>query len=289
MATCRVDANGVAVRILDQGDPNPTHTVVLLHGNPDTHHVWRGVVDLLAPRHPSWRFVLPDMPGFGDSPEPTAAFDYRPAATVPLWEGVFAALGVSGPLTVAVHDFGGPWLLPWVARNPERVSGVVITNSPCSPRFVWHPWARVWQTPGLGELSNALQNRWVARWEMRRGSKGLSVAHVDAAYARVTPAMKRSMLRTYRSHADFAGAMADEFPRLQDALSTTKTQVVWGARDPYCPLDLAQDFGAPVVTVPDAGHWALVEAPATLAAAVEAVSTGEMRPSAGFSPLPRSR
>lgn len=271
MAQRTVEAGGVAVAVQDEGARTPTHTVVLLHGNPDTHHVWQGVVDLLADRHPTWRLVRPDMPGFGASPEPPAGFDYRASATAPLWDSVFEALGIAGPLTVAVHDFGGPWLLPWVARNPTRVGGLVVTNSPCSPRFVWHPWARVWQTPGLGELSNALQTKWMARWEMRRGSKGLSVAHVDAAYGRVTPAMKRCMLRTYRSHADFEDAMGEEFRLLKGVLPHMKAQVVWGARDPYCPLPLAHDFGVPVVTVPDAGHWALVEAPGTLAAAVEAV------------------
>lgn len=266
-----IDVQGVPVAVYDEGANEPSHTVLLLHGSPDTHHVWRGVVDLLAARHPSWRFVLPDMPGFGASPEPPHHFDYRATTTVPLWDGVFSALGISGPLSVAVHDFGGPWLLPWVSRNPDRVDGVVITNSPCSPRFVWHPWARIWQTPGLGELSNALQNKWVARWEMRRGSTGLSAAHVDAAYGRVTRGMKRCMLRTYRSHSDFAAVMANEFPRLQTVLSTMRAQAVWGARDPYCPLDLAGDFGVPVVTVPEAGHWALVEAPGTVAAAIESV------------------
>ena len=272
---------GVTVAVQDEGPPAPAHTVVLLHGNPDTHHVWRGVVDHLARRHPDWRFVLPDMPGLGDSPGPPEGFDYRAGVTVPLWDGLFQALDLQGPLTVAVHDFGGPWLLPWVSRNAARVDGLVITNSPFSPGFRWHPWARVWQTPVLGELSNLLQNKWMARWEMRRGSKGLTVAHVDAAYDRATPALKRSMLRTYRSHADFADVTRDEHPRLIDALQHIRAQVVWGARDPYCPLALAAEFQAEVRAIPDAGHWALVEAPEALAEAIAAVAAPLPEPQAG--------
>src|SRR5882672_9085560 len=41
--------------------------IVLLHGNPDTHAVWSGVVERLAA---SYHCFAPDLPGFGNTRAP---------------------------------------------------------------------------------------------------------------------------------------------------------------------------------------------------------------------------
>ena len=229
--------------------------MLLLHGNPDSRHLWAPVQEALGE---GFQVICPDMPGFGDSPAPSADFDYRPAHTVPLWDALLDELGIDEPVIVGVHDFGGPWLLPWVARNPDRVRRLVICSAPYAPHYRWHFWARVWQTRGLGELAAWASPRWLFRWEMRRGSKALPVAFCDDAHARATPEMRRCVLRTYRSFDGPEASFGEELPRLVAAARQIPTAVVWGSWDPYIPGSVAEAFGVPV-TWAEAGHWTPVE------------------------------
>ena len=249
---------GIDLALRDLGDGPP---VLLLHGNPDSHDLWDGVLAEAGRRGLRARFLLPDMPGFGDSPPPPDSFDYLPGSTVPLWDALLEELALDEPLLVVVHDFGGPWLLPWVARNAQRVAGLVICNAPFSPGYSWHFWARVWQTPLLGELTAAVSPRSLFRWEMRRGSKGLPVDYCDAAHARATPAMRRCVLRTYRAHARPQEVFAEELPRLQQVTAKLPGRVLWGLADPYLPAAEAEAFGLPVTGLEGVGHWSPVERP----------------------------
>ncbi len=59
---------GVRVHLLEEGSGPP---VLLLHGNPDTSELWRGVTSRLKERY---RCLAPDLPGFGASAL-TSGFD----------------------------------------------------------------------------------------------------------------------------------------------------------------------------------------------------------------------
>jgi pimeloyl-ACP methyl ester carboxylesterase len=270
MATDLLDVGGQRLKVVRSGPENGT-PVWMLHGNPDTHRTWDRVVKGLERSKHTWRVIRPDMPGFGASAEPPPTFDYRPGATVPLWNAFYDAMGHTEPILVVVHDFGGPWLLPWVARNREKVRGLVICSAPFHPSFRWHFWGRIWQTLGLGELSARLTTRALTRFEMRRGSKGLPVSYCDQAFDDMHPVMQRSVLRTYRSHADPIACFAEEHPRLMAALADLPTRTIWGDLDPYLPLDQGRVFNAPLEVVPDAGHWTPVEAPEKVVWAMDQV------------------
>lgn len=261
--------DGLSVLVRCDG-PEDAPPVVFLHGNPDSSTTWAPVLALLRAGSPL-RCICPDMPGFGQSPTPPRGFDYLPGSTVPLWDALFDALGVNGPVTLVVHDFGGPWLLPWAARRPDRVAGVVVVDSPYSPAFPWHPFARLWQTPVLGELSALSSPRALFRWEMRRGSKGLPEAYCDTVHAESGVAMRLCVLRTYRAWRDIPRLFGEELPRLLVALRDRPVRVLHGALDPYISADHAEVFGVAPQLVPQVGHWLQVERPDLVAEAVRAV------------------
>ena len=265
------DVDGVRVHVVDTHPGSDARPVFLLHGNPDSHTLWDDVVRLLSDDAPPLRFIRPDMPGFGSSPEPPERFDYLSDSTTPLWTGLLHQLGIDQPLTVVLHDFGGPWFLPWVSRNPNQVRGLVVCDSPYHPTFQWHVWARIWRLPWVGELSTRFYSRALVRWEMRRGSKGLPLEYCDRIYEEMTPAMQRCVLRTYRSHGDAEAIFRAESARLNTVLQQIPARVVWGGKDPYLSIDQAHTFGVPVELVDDAGHWTPVEAPEVVAQAVRAV------------------
>ena len=238
-----------------------------LHGNPDSSTVWSRVLALLQ-HGPPLRCICPDMPGFGESAPPPSGFDYLPASTVPHWDALLDALEVQGPVWIVVHDFGGPWLLPWAARRPDRVRGVVTFDSPYSPAFPWHGWAHIWQTPLLGELASLASPLALFRWEMRRGSAGLPVDYCDEAHAQASFSMRMCVLRTYRAWRDISGILGEELPRLLVALRGKPLRSLHGALDPYIAADHAEVFGVPAEIVPGAGHWLQVERPDVVAGAL---------------------
>ena len=65
-------SDGVRVAVYEEGNPNGP-TVVLVHGWPDSHVLWDGVVPLLADR---FRIVRYDNRGVGKSsvPKPVSAY-----------------------------------------------------------------------------------------------------------------------------------------------------------------------------------------------------------------------
>lgn len=95
-----------------------TETVLLLHGFPDSHKLWRYQVPAL--REAGYRTVTPDLRGFGDSDWPSDVRDYRLTASVKDMVAVLDALEVDRAHVVC-HDFGAVvgWLL--AALQPDRV------------------------------------------------------------------------------------------------------------------------------------------------------------------------
>jgi haloacetate dehalogenase len=74
--------------------------MVLLHGYPQTGHMWRKVMPALAER---FSVVAPDLRGYGDSDRPRTGYDKRTmAADV---ADVVAALGLA-PVVLVGHDRG---------------------------------------------------------------------------------------------------------------------------------------------------------------------------------------
>ncbi|MEM6454734.1 MAG: alpha/beta fold hydrolase [Acidobacteriota bacterium] len=240
-------------------------TALCLHGNPDTGVLFAPLAARLGKQ---MRLVAPDLPGFGGSPWPVwfdrrgdggPTFDDRTLDAMAAWtDCAITQIAPDGPVHLILHDFGGPFGLAWAIRHPERVGRIALLNTFFSPTMRWHFWARVWRTPVLGELAVALATRGFFRLEMRRGSRHLERAHIDAVHARVTRQARRAVLRLYRATdpAIFAPWMAD----LQRLTADRPTCVLWGMHDPYLTPDLAEAFGATdVAFLRDCGHWSPVE------------------------------
>lgn len=254
-----VGVDGITVAFTDRGTGQP---VLCLHGNPDSRHSW---APLFAELGDGYRLIAPDFPGFGDSEPLPPGVDPGPETMSRFWGEFLDAAGIDSPVHVVVHDFGGPWLLPWAVAHTDRVRSLFILNTIFHRDYAWHRWARIWQTPVVGELVMALTNRSVLRREMRRFAPGVPPELVDEAYGRMHRTMRATVLRWYRAHA-----RPDEvFDPWEDALlAATRripSRVVWGDRDPYIPSLYAERFGAEAVHLPDLGHWLHLEAPGVVA------------------------
>ena len=177
-----------------------------------------------------------------------------------------------------VHDWGGVGLL-LAQRFPERVERVVVMDAvPFLPGYRWHRLARIWRTPGLGELVVGATNRFTLKQLSREANAApgpMPAAWLDAVMAGYDLGTQRAILRLYRSSPPEKLALAGlglgrlECPAL----------VVWGDRDPYIPSAFADAYaealGGDVTTLhlPDAGHWPWLDRPDLVGTVVDFLAT----------------
>ncbi|RZM05163.1 MAG: alpha/beta fold hydrolase, partial [Sphingomonas sp.] len=75
--------------------------VILLHGFPESHRTWRGIVPDLARDH---RVVAPDQRGYARSSKPPAVADYAPDRIVGDLLALADHLGIERFTLVGRHD-----------------------------------------------------------------------------------------------------------------------------------------------------------------------------------------
>jgi pimeloyl-ACP methyl ester carboxylesterase len=118
----RVPGDGIELAVWEEGD-GPA--VLLLHGFPDTHRLWRH--QAVALMRSGLRTIAPDLRGRGESGRPSAVEDYDIRHSVADMTSVLDALGVERAHVVG-HDWGAvvAWLL--AALHPERVDHLVVMS-----------------------------------------------------------------------------------------------------------------------------------------------------------------
>ncbi len=227
--------------------------VIALHGWRRSHVDFSGVLGPLSPAGPL-PAVAVDLPGFGATPPPPAAWgsdDYA-AAVARLIEG---ADGPGGPVVVLGHSLGGRVAVTLVARRPDLVKALVLTGAPLVPRM-------------------GVRSRPPAAFRVMR------------ALARVGLLSEQRMERARRRHgsADYRlseGVMREVLVRLvnetyDEDLASLRcpVELVWGEDDTETPLSVAEAIRARVpqavlTACPGAGHLTPIECPVDLRAAVE--------------------
>ena len=276
MEKTRVDVQGISTRLLQAGPPDACEAVVFLHGNPGSADDWEALIAGVAdsssssPSSPSSsrsrRALSFDLPDFGE----TVAQDGF-AHTVPGYmafvEQAMQTLGVQCAHLV-LHDFGGPIGLVWAAAHADRLGSVTLIDTGMLPGYRWHRMARIWRTPVLGELMQAI----TFRSGFRRGisaaePRGLPREFIDRMYDQFDSRTKKAVLELYRS-TDDPGAAASEFSAWM-APKNIPALVIWGEKDSYLPASYAERQrdafpSAEVHVLPDSGHWPFVDSAETV-------------------------
>ena len=121
---------GLSLSYLDEG-PRDGEVVVMLHGNPSWSYYWRNLVSGLSDKY---RCIVPDHIGMGFSDKPDdSAYDYTLQSRVDDLAALLAHLGIDGPVTLAVHDWGGMIGFGWALSHANQVKRLVITNTAAFP------------------------------------------------------------------------------------------------------------------------------------------------------------
>jgi pimeloyl-ACP methyl ester carboxylesterase len=217
------------------------------------------------------RAVAVDMPGFGHADKPES-FNYTVEGYARFLGLMLDDLGIERAHLV-LHDFGGPWGLEWAANNPNRLASVVLVNTGVLPDYRWHYLARIWRTPVAGEVFQATTTRSGLRMALRHGNpRGLPRAFVDRMYDDGDAGTSRAVVKLYRATNDPSGMSRRQTEAL--APLDRPALVIWGARDPYLPVALAERQreafpSARVEILDDSGHWPFADNPEAVGRLVE--------------------
>ena len=115
----RIAATGLSLNVVLHGWANSGPVVLMVHGFPDDHTVWRHQVPALV--QAGYRVITPDTRGCGDSDMAAHKRDYHRDILVADLVAVLDALEVPRAHLVA-HDWGAAqgWLL--AGQHPQRIA-----------------------------------------------------------------------------------------------------------------------------------------------------------------------
>jgi pimeloyl-ACP methyl ester carboxylesterase len=256
-----IDAGGLRVHLAQAG-PADAPAVLLLHGWPQTHHLWRHVGPALAVDH---HVLMPDLRGFGQTEAPGTGMDPQTFAADQL--ALLDALRIDRVAMIG-HDWGGYTGFLLAAHHPDRVAAYLACNTPhpwpqLTPRVgleAWRSWYAVMMASPLGPL--ALQHTPIVAQALRRetgGGTGLTPEDLRIfTEAFRAPERARASQLLYRSYlCTLAGLVhggGDPVPRL-----TVPYRLLFGRRDGAIPTALVRDL--PGTELVDAGHFVVDERP----------------------------
>jgi len=263
-----IEARGVRFHVTEAGDPGG-QPVLLLHGWPQHHYVWRR---LLADPPAGLRLIAPDLPGYGWSGPAPHRWAKEDVASDLL--ALLDGLGIERAVLVG-HDWGGwiGWLL--TLRAPERFSGYLALNiaHPWNTlrTFGPHAWRMALYQPLMAFLGVLLmrRTRFIEKLALRRGVSDRSAftpAEAAAFGDRFRdPVCARSASQTYRT------LLLHEMPRLardpESRRCTVPVRGLFGVDDVAIHVDMASPATAQaddytLEKVEGCGHFIADERPA---------------------------
>ncbi|WP_342643195.1 alpha/beta fold hydrolase [Rhodoligotrophos ferricapiens] len=118
----QVDSTSIALRMHGSGPP-----VLLLHGFPQTHLMWRFVAPALAA---SFTVICPDLRGYGRSGCPASTPDHAPYSKRAMAEDMVLLMEQLGfsRFSIAGHDRGGRVAYRLALDYPEHVGRLAVLD-----------------------------------------------------------------------------------------------------------------------------------------------------------------
>ena len=276
---------GIAMSYLDEG-PRDGEVVVMLHGNPSWSYYWRNLVSGLSDRY---RCIVPDHIGMGFSDKPDDApgampgYEYTLQSRVDDLDALLRHLGITGPVTLAVHDWGGMIGFGWALAHAAEVRRLVITNTaafplPMAKRMPWQ--LSLGRDSRFGAFIIRAFNAFSGGASFIGVEKKMS-ADVRRAYVAPYDSWA-NRISTVRFMQDIPLGEGDKaWPLLQEAgrrlpeFADRPAFIGWGLRDFVFDRHFLEGFRAAlpraeVMAFEDAGHYVLEDRQAELVPAIRA-------------------
>jgi cis-3-alkyl-4-acyloxetan-2-one decarboxylase len=260
----------------DDASKSDKPTLVFVHGNPSSKHLFR---HLVAACSPHYRCIAIDHIGMGESDKPArAAYDFHFEVRVDDLERVLVQLDATSPITLIMHDWGGIIGLRYAQRHPGRVRRLVINNTATFPLLAGKklPFA-------IGFIRNSWFGGMVCKYlnGFQRGAVWIGVGHKlsrTAAHgylgAHPSAADCEAILRFVRDiplkPSERGYDKIEKLAAFLPSLANLPIQINWGMRDFVFDADYLAEYvrlypNAEVHRYPDAGHWLTEDAHAEMA------------------------
>jgi haloalkane dehalogenase len=256
--------------------PGTGAPVILMHGFPDSTHLYDRLVPHLAGRRLVVRF---DFLGWGRSDKPTG-YPYTAANQADDLAAVVAAVDAqsgAGQLVLVAHDASGPPAIDWALANPGRVAALVLLNT----YYHWTPGLRrppaiaLYSTPGIRAAARALVRR---RPDLDRRLYAWQVGrfiHDPQVRAQLVPQLYEQFLPArpafWRLNDDLLTTVFTRRRRIQELRRfAPPVKVIFGARDRYLNPRVARSFAtlfphSELHLIDRAGHYVQVDQPQQVA------------------------
>ena len=247
--------------------------VVLLHGFPQSYHMWRFQIPALV--QGGFRVVAPDMRGYNASQKPDGIGRYRVGELARDVERRIVERGEEKAVVVG-HDWGA--IVAWFVamRYPERVEKLGILNVPHPAHFfidgltmpkqlLRSSYVFFFQIPRLPEKALSAGDFAVLRAGFRRNpARPGAIPAEDAdryVEAMARPGALTAAINYYRALFRYPSETRALLKKVE-----TPTLVIWGEKDVFLSPELAEPSALwvpnlRVERLPDASHWVAEDRP----------------------------
>jgi pimeloyl-ACP methyl ester carboxylesterase len=241
--------------------------VLLLHGFPDSSHLWRHQIRALVGA--GYRVVAPDQRGFGKTSRPVGVEHYALPKLVEDMIGVLDGLGIQRAHVVG-HDWGAAVAWAIAALVPQRVQSLTAISVGHPSIFGKLPilqrerswYMLLFQFEGVAETLFS-RHDWALARELMRNEGDVDYAIAELA----RPGALTAALNWYRANVPPAAQLVEEamLPPV-----TVPTMGVWSDGDVFL-IEEGMKRSAELVNAPfryekvtGVGHWLPVDGPEKL-------------------------
>ncbi len=103
-------------------NPEAQQTIIAVHGLRGTHHG----LEFIAKQLPQYRWIIPDLPGFGTSKPLDTEHDI---AGYSQWlDRFFDELSLKAPVVLLGHSFGSLLASDFATKHPGRIAKLILIN-----------------------------------------------------------------------------------------------------------------------------------------------------------------
>ncbi|MEC4590983.1 alpha/beta hydrolase [Nitrospirillum amazonense] len=269
------DVDGLKVFYREAGDATRP-TVLLLHGFPSASHMFRDLIPELAGQY---HVVAPDLPGFGQTEQPSRdKFDYTFQNLAKVIGRFTEVIGLA-KFAIYVFDYGAPVGFRLAVKHPERITAIITQNGNTYLEGVSEAFAPIqayWKdpTPANRDALRGFLAPQTTLFQYTHGVADPSLVSPDGRtlddFYLARPGNDEIQLDLL---LDYQGNVA-LYDTIQAYLRTHQPPVlaVWGKNDPFFIPPGAEAFKRDVpsadVRFVDSGHFALETHAAEIGAAM---------------------